>query len=260
MDTDAVLDLMKEAAESLIVPRFRALSAHQVQEKEPGDLVTVADREAEAAITARLTRAYPDALIVGEEACAADPRALGLLPDSEHAFTVDPVDGTRAFVDGLADYAVMVGELRDGVPVRGWIWLPERGVAYVAEQGGGVYRNGNRLEPAPRASDPAALRGGSWALEGVAPGALAALQAPPWSAGVAYVHVLTGLLDYMLFRKDWPWDHVPGSLMLAELGGRTGWLDGVAYDTRQHPGWLLAAGSPQIHEIARGAVAAALPH
>src|SRR5690625_4572974 len=72
MDTDAILTLLKETAAELITPRFRALSEEEVMEKAPGDLVTVADREAEVAITARLREAYPDALILGEEATETD--------------------------------------------------------------------------------------------------------------------------------------------------------------------------------------------
>ena len=71
MDTQAVLTMLQEAADEFINPRFESLARHEVMEKNPGDLVTVADREAEVAITARLLDAYPDALIVGEEAVAA---------------------------------------------------------------------------------------------------------------------------------------------------------------------------------------------
>ncbi|WP_022919431.1 inositol monophosphatase family protein [Ruania albidiflava] len=252
MSADAVLEIMKEAADTFVRPRFRALSADQVQEKSPGDLVTVADREAEVAIAASLRLSYPGALIVGEEACAGNQRALAGLAEAEHAFTIDPVDGTRSFVAGSPDYAMMVGELRLGRPVRSWIWLPEHGMAYLAEAGAGAWCDGVRIDPAPRPTEPGDLRGGSaTAIQGTSPGGLAPVQAPPWSAGVAYTHIATGRLDYMLFGKDWPWDHVPGSLILTELGGRTGWLDGTDYHQRERPGWLLAAGTPDIFEITR---------
>ena len=46
VDTVAVLELMKQVAAEVITPRFRALADGEVIEKNPGDLVTVADREA----------------------------------------------------------------------------------------------------------------------------------------------------------------------------------------------------------------------
>ena len=64
-------------------------------EKRPGDLVTVADREAEVLITEALLADDPGVLIVGEEAASADPTLLDRLAVAEHAFTVDPVDGTK---------------------------------------------------------------------------------------------------------------------------------------------------------------------
>ena len=51
MDTDEVMTLLKNVAQEVINPRFRSLTAGQIHEKNPGDLVTVADREAEVLIT-----------------------------------------------------------------------------------------------------------------------------------------------------------------------------------------------------------------
>ena len=80
VETDEVLTLLQEVAEEVINPRFRSLDDDQITEKNPGDLVTVADREAEVLITAALQAAYPDALILGEEATHADKTADRPLP------------------------------------------------------------------------------------------------------------------------------------------------------------------------------------
>ena len=67
---------------------------------------------------------------------------------ADHAFTVDPVDGTKNFVKGSPDHAVMVAEVRGGESVRAWIWQPQHERAYVAERGAGAWRNGERLSRA----------------------------------------------------------------------------------------------------------------
>src|SRR5690625_5596984 len=95
MDTDEMLDLLKVTAAEIITPRFRGLSADQVMEKQPGDLVTVADREAEGAISEVLRQHYPDALILGEEATATQAGLLTAIAGAEHAFTIDARDGTK---------------------------------------------------------------------------------------------------------------------------------------------------------------------
>ena len=74
LSTDAVMELMQSVAAEVITPRFRSLSEAQIDEKNPGDLVTVADREAEELLTRALREAYPDAVVLGEEAYA-EPRS-----------------------------------------------------------------------------------------------------------------------------------------------------------------------------------------
>ena len=136
-----MMSLLKDVAEEVINPRFRALAAGEIHEKRPGDLVTDADREAEVLITAALSDAYPDAVVLGEETFAGDPALMGRYAAADHAFTVDPVDGTKNFVHGSKDHAVMVSETVDGAAVRAWLWQPQHEVGFVAERGAGTWRH-----------------------------------------------------------------------------------------------------------------------
>ena len=142
MQTDEVLSLLKAVAEQVINPRFRALADGEIHEKRPGDLVTDADREAEVLITAALTASYPGATVLGEEAYSVDPDLLQRYAAADHAFTVDPVDGTKNFVHGSKDHAVMVAETVAGEAVRAWIWQPQHELGFVAERGAGTWRHG----------------------------------------------------------------------------------------------------------------------
>ena len=54
LSTEAVLELLQSVAAEVITPRFRSLSSAQIDEKKPGDLVTVADHESEELITRAL--------------------------------------------------------------------------------------------------------------------------------------------------------------------------------------------------------------
>ncbi|TWP34665.1 inositol monophosphatase family protein [Leekyejoonella antrihumi] len=241
MQTDAVLTMLQEVAAEVIEPRFRSLADGEVMEKNPGDLVTVADREAEVILTRRLQQAYPDALVVGEEAVSADRSILDQAASADHWFTVDPVDGTKNFVHGSPDHAVMVGEVRGAEIVRGWIWQPQHRASYVAERGAGVMRNG---EPMTRvAPDLQALRGRTsrrrWvgrALPGLTPMDLS------WACcGVDYPRIAEGVADYLVYGSTMPWDHVPGALIVAETGGYAGYLDGTAYDPKTLAAPLVVA-------------------
>lgn len=257
MDTDAVLDLVQDVAARVITPRFGTLVAADIDEKEPGDLVTVADREAELEITAALRGAYPQAVVLGEEAHAADPAMMDRFAGADHAFTVDPVDGTKNFVHGSPDHAVMVAELRAGRVVRSWIWQPQHEAAYVAELGAGAWRNGERLTRRSPGDDPAAWRAATsrrgWigrelpGLAGMAPLSLT------WvCCGVDYPHLVAGDTDVLVYAGALPWDHAPGTLLLTEAGGRAAVADGRAYDpTRPHArssgGPLVCAADEETH-------------
>ncbi|MCG8656315.1 inositol monophosphatase family protein [Yimella sp. NH-Cas1] len=242
MDNDQLLGLLQEVAAEIVTPRFRSLAAHEVMEKNPGDLVTVADRESELAIAARLTDAYPDALIVGEEAVAADPSILKRTPDADHWFTVDPIDGTKNFVNGSPDHALMVAEMHGREVVRGIIWQPEYQTAYVAERGAGAFRNGTRLESVERNQETLSGHTSRRSLLNEQIGDLPPLKLSWVCCGVDYPHLAAGDADFLLYGGSMPWDHAPGSLLLAETGGTVGYADGSPYDPTSLQTPLLAAG------------------
>lgn len=257
MDVGAVTALVERVAYELVLPRFRDLSAEDVRAKGPGDLVTVVDVAAEDALTAGLAELAPDVPVVGEEATAADPALLDALTELDRAFVVDPIDGTRAFVDGVPDYAVMVALVVRGEPVAGWICLPSRERTFVAERGAGAWRNGERLAAPGRPAAPrlriAPTRGHDdvLAARADAAGLDVGLGVPLW-AGRSYAAVADGEVDGLGYWAGWPWDHAPGTAILRELGGSVTTLSGDPYRVTGAVGPMLAAGSPAVADRLRG--------
>lgn len=250
VDLDAVTALVERVAREIVTPRFRALVAGDVSVKGVDDVVTVVDTEAEAALVAGLTEIAPGVPVVGEEGTSADAGRLDVLAGAPLAWVVDPLDGTRAFVEGSPDHAVMVGLVADGEVVAGWICLPAHGTTYVAERGSGAFCNGVRL-PLLGARGAAAsgaggaggvrLRGGvatGWMPPHVRDGlesrplpadlAGLALGARIW-AGHAYAQVASGATDVLVYWRTWPWDHAPGAALVREVGGVVRRPDGADY-------------------------------
>ncbi|MDQ2625303.1 MAG: inositol monophosphatase, partial [Actinomycetota bacterium] len=147
VDLDAVARLVREVGLELVLPRFRDLRAGEISEKSPGDLVTAVDVEAERVLTARLGEIAPGVPVVGEEAVAADAALLDVLAREPLAFVVDPIDGTRAFVEGDPDFAVMVALVERGVTVASWISLPAYDELFTAVLGEGVWVSRGTGEP-----------------------------------------------------------------------------------------------------------------
>lgn len=227
IDIDTVTKILREAAQESILPRFRSLREDEVTEKSPGEIVTVADREAEATIARRL-RELVDAPVVGEEATAADPALLRALRDEPTAWLVDPLDGTRNFVHGSEDFAVMAALVREGRAVASWILRPTLEIVYTAELGSGAWCDGRRLSREPAPADPARMRGAVQSRF-LSPSARERVEAAvdrfaevgsgAHCAGVDYPRLAEGGLDFVLYHRTLPWDHAPGGLLITEAGG-----------------------------------------
>ncbi|MBM6400971.1 inositol monophosphatase family protein [Phycicoccus sonneratiae] len=255
LSTDAVADLLREVAAEVITPRFRSLSEGEVMEKNPGDLVTVADREAEVVITRRLTEAYPDAVVLGEEAFAGDHALMDRYLAADHAFTVDPVDGTKNFVHGSPDHAVMVAEVVRGETVRAWVHQPEHGRTWVAERGSGTFRDGERMRTTPVPDDRAPQGVTSmWSLRDQSLGDLPAMRLSWVCCGVDYPKLVEGATDYIVYSRSNPWDHAPGTLLVTEAGGAVVHPDGSPYGPRStRPGLVVAVDAHTCRAVQRRA-------
>jgi 3'(2'), 5'-bisphosphate nucleotidase len=128
-----------------------------VDSKAGNEPVTRADREASELIVRGLSAAFPDDVIISEEA-ADDPRRLA--PDGRVWF-VDPLDGTRDFIRGRKGFAVMIGLCISGRPVAGVVFQPHGDRLYTAAPETGTWvedeAGRRRLRCSPIA-DPGKLR------------------------------------------------------------------------------------------------------
>jgi myo-inositol-1(or 4)-monophosphatase len=122
---------------SAVLARFHAGTV-DVQWKSPGDPVTEADRAVNEALLEILPR--PGEGWLSEET-ADDPDRLR----RERVWIVDPIDGTREFVEGLDQWCVSVGLVENGVPVAGGVLNHARGELFLGARGAGVWLNGTRV-------------------------------------------------------------------------------------------------------------------
>ncbi len=248
----SVSALMRDVAARVVLPRFRRLGPADIMEKAPNDLVTVADRESEAALAEGLLALLPDARVVGEEACAADP-ALADRVGEGLCWIVDPIDGTHNFAAGNPPFAIMVALADGGRTEAGWILDPLSGRMCHAARGSGAW-----IDESPVASrgsgEAVPIAGLSVAFlppeirEGVEARAEGALRCVPIPrcAGEQYPRIVNGRNDVALFWRTMVWDHAPGALFLEEAGGRVARFDGTPYAPGQTGTGLIAAATPAL--------------
>jgi 3'(2'), 5'-bisphosphate nucleotidase len=153
----ALLDIMVEAA----VEAGRAaheiyVTGFEVQRKADHSPVTAADHAAEAIILERLRKAAPDVPIVAEEEVAA-----GRLPAiGSQFFLVDPLDGTKEFIQRIGDFTVNIALIRDGAPVLGVVYAPVTAGLYIGNVTDGWAKRGHQPTDSkvPAAREPIHVR------------------------------------------------------------------------------------------------------
>jgi fructose-1,6-bisphosphatase/inositol monophosphatase family enzyme len=242
-DPDNVSEILAAAAAEEILPRFRALQNHEVQRKESGELVTVADVAAEQHISRRLLDLLPGSLVVGEEAVAETPRVMEALAGDAPVWVIDPIDGTGNFAGGVACFAVMTALVRGGTTLAAWIHDPTTAETAVAQSGDGAWLNGQRLCVAP-GGPVETLRGTLHSGMFSSPEMTSHIRARRHlvqtiktlrCAGHEYLRLARGETHFSFFTKMMPWDHAPGVLIHGEAGGTGLTLDGLPYDASRHP-------------------------
>lgn len=108
--------------------------------KDDGSPVTRADTLADAAITAKLQILDPSIPIVSEE--SAD---IGLnFQEANRFWLVDPLDGTKEFINHNGEFTVNIGLIEKGVPVAGVVYAPALGCLYAGAVGVGAFKEDDR--------------------------------------------------------------------------------------------------------------------
>jgi len=222
---EQAVELARQAGE-LSLRWFRSTSL-EVDRKRDGTPVTQADRTIERFLRSEIGRSHPDDGIVGEEEAAVAGRA-----GSRRRWILDPIDGTKAFTQGVPLYANLLAFEDDHGPAVGVVNVPAIGEMVWAGRGRGCFCNG---APA-RVSDRTELEGAYVSTSGydawddamllAVKGAGAALRT--WGDGYGYLLVATGRIDAMVDPVAEEYDVAPMPVIMTEAGGRFSDLAGEA--------------------------------
>ena len=156
LDIARTLDLVAAEAGEIALRWFRPgeRTSARTDYKDGGSPVTEADLAVDRYLAERLRPLFPEAAWLSEETADSDARL-----SAETVIVVDPIDGTRGFAEGDSRWSVSIALVRDGRPIAGAIAAPAAGDRYLAAEGGGAWRNGERLS----LSSTARLAGGKLA-------------------------------------------------------------------------------------------------
>jgi 3'(2'), 5'-bisphosphate nucleotidase len=198
--------------------------------------VSEADRRAEAAILACLSRDFPDMPVVAEEAASA-----GSLPQvGRRFFLVDPLDGTKEFIARKGEFTVNVALVEDGAPVAGVVLAPALGRLCAAADGAawcaaveadcdaaGALRP-IRVRPAPALPVGVASRSHSNPATERALAAVGVGERRSIGSSLKFCLVAEGEADfYPRLGPTMEWDTAAGDAVLRAAGGAVVTLSGT---------------------------------
>ena len=182
--------------------------------------VTIADQKAEEVLREKISKAFPDHGIIGEEFGEKNSK-------SEWVWTIDPIDGTRSFIRGLPLFATLVALLHKGDPVMGIISLPALGETAWAVKGKGAFSEKQRL----KVSDQSTFKG---AFVGTADKYCfkekkymplynqlhrKAEIARTYPDAFGHLMAIRGAIDVMVDPWAYVWDYAPCKVLVKEAGG-----------------------------------------
>lgn len=135
-DCLALANAMANATREIIRPHFRKRLA--IDSKADSSPVTIADRDAEAAMRQMIEATFPAHGIRGEEFGAHQP-------DAEWVWVLDPIDGTKSFISGSLAFGTQIALLYRGTPVLGIIDQPITGERWLGRAGHPSILNGKTI-------------------------------------------------------------------------------------------------------------------
>lgn len=219
------VDLAREAGE-ILARHFRSLGALNVEfkDKRERDPVTNADTECQRLLVKAIAERFPDHGILGEE---DEDRERESAPAPDTVWVLDPLDGTRNFLNGLPVYASSIGVMHRGVPVVGAVFIPwpgGDGLVVRAHRGGGAFAGDEPIgvfaESEPHAGRLVTLPahfGAAYSFRKPMRGKVGEMRS---LGSLAYdmVMVAMGVTQYSITTGPHLWDVVGGLAVAAEAG------------------------------------------
>lgn len=229
----AVIDIVRQAGQAIMAIYATDFA---VRDKADDSPVTAADERAEALILAGLARLTPQIPVIAEEAVAA-----GKVPEiGERFWLVDPLDGTREFINRNGEFTVNIALIENGAPVLGVVLAPALGKAghlFSGAQGCGAWleddagRRAIRCRAAPAAGMTVVAsrsHGDATALDAFfAERQIKVASLASAGSSLKLCLVAAGEADlYPRLGRTMEWDIAAGHAVLAAAGGQVRTLAG----------------------------------
>ncbi|QPH55845.1 3'(2'),5'-bisphosphate nucleotidase CysQ [Pontivivens ytuae] len=229
MDYDAVTETFRRLALEAGAKIMEIYGSDDFEVRAKGDdsPVTAADEAADALISAGLRAAFPEMAFVTEEQAATHEQSAATF------LIVDPLDGTKEFVQRRGEFTVNIALVEDGVPARGVVYAPAIGRLFYTDATGQTVEEAAPFGPAPGATTPLSVAEANGPLRVVASkshrdqatddyiGKYDVAELVSAGSSLKFCLVAAGEADlYPRLGRTMEWDTAAGDAVLRGAGGR----------------------------------------
>ena len=208
---------------------------YEIKDKGYHNPVTTADNEADSFLKLELTNARPDYGWLSEETVDSEDRL-----EKERVWIVDPLDGTKEFIEGVPQFVVSVALVENGVPIIGVLHNPVTKETFYASKGNGAYLNDSIYKCSAKESttDMVILNSRSETRRGLWEPYKQYFKELKPIGSVAYKMGLTAIGRADIFATLRPkneWDICAGTCLINEAGGKVINLNGekITFNNRK---------------------------
>jgi len=255
--TDFIMQTLHEASK-IAFHYFGKIGIIQTKENDNNQVLTQADIEIGKFIVGRIQKTFPEHNIIDEEAGIIDKK-------SEFTWVVDPIDGTSNFAAGDPAYGIMIGLLKEHVPIAGGVIVPSFKELAIAEKGRGAFVNEKQVRVTKESKLLSSLV--AYAIDGhqenpeiteeeckiLARIVLGIRNLRASGSVLNGIYVAKGIYGGYLNRTAKIWDAVAENIIIEEAGGVYTDFFGKPVDysrplTRAKQNFTWCAASPTLHK------------
>jgi len=250
LEVEGYIKTAKEAAVlggHILKEYFKKVKKEDIESKAVKDFVTYVDKLSEERIRNFILSVHPDHAFLGEEEGVVGNKK------SDYLWIVDPLDGTKNYINGFEIFAVSVALQKEDEIIAGAIYVPMLDKLYWAGKGEGAYLNGERIKISNRPVEMALVSTGFpfRYIEELDSYLKAFREAMitfsairrPGAAAVDLALTAEGVFDGFFEMKLSVWDIAAGILLIKESGGVF-----TNFDGEEKLDGNVIAGSPHIHK------------
>jgi len=193
-------------------PGGRPAEKIEIFAKDDGSPVTSADYESNSIISSALSELFPSDPVLSEE---GEKIAI---PETGRIWVLDPLDGTRRFIEGKNDYCILLSLMVDGIPQEGIVYFPETELFFASFDPGTLTKCSLTSRVSPRGIYAAGLE-----LKDIRYHYNGYLH-----SGSAFLKLIQGEIDAFAFdlAKPSQWDIAAPHAIITRVGGTVGTIEG----------------------------------